>query len=213
MDTTMLTMQPTMILKENLVESRPGCFHLPSTHNRSCRTGHRCSKHPLYCPLPPGQPEGRTGTGSSAPGQDNSDVSVEIVLQNGTQCTFSYSTCQPCCNYCTKTIRSHILLYGGSVVWVHSRTGDRGVVGSNPIGSTLLRNFGNSVYPTLPVSVGGETKSRWSLLPGVNARGSKISHTGSKCVTCHGLHNSEINHSCVSHQIGCLEYTYLRNHK
>ena len=28
----------------------------------------------------------------------------------------------------------------------------------------------------------------WSLLSGVYARGSKISHTGGKCVTCRGLH-------------------------
>ena len=27
--------------------------------------------------------------------------------------------------------------------------------------------FGNSVYPTLPVSFGGDTKSSWSLLSGV----------------------------------------------
>ena len=31
-------------------------------------------------------------------------------------------------------------------------------------------------------------KSRWSLLSGVYARGSKRSHTGGKCVTCRGLH-------------------------
>ena len=37
------------------------------------------------------------------------------------------------------------------------------------------------------MSFGRYTKSRWSLLPGVYARGSKISHTGGKCVTCHGL--------------------------
>ena len=30
--------------------------------------------------------------------------------------------------------------------------------------------------------------NHWSLLPGVYARGSKISHTGGKCVTCRGLH-------------------------
>ena len=37
--------------------------------------------------------------------------------------------------------------------WLECRTGDRGVLGSNRAGSTLLRNFGNSVYPTLPVSL------------------------------------------------------------
>ena len=36
--------------------------------------------------------------------------------------------------------------------------------------------------------------------------------TGGKCITCRGLHNSEINHSCVSPRICCLEYTYL-SHK
>ena len=38
-------------------------------------------------------------------------------------------------------------------------TGDRVVLGPNPASPTLLRNFGNSVYPTLPVSFGGDTKS------------------------------------------------------
>ena len=52
----------------------------------------------------------------------------------------------------------------------------RVVLGSNPAAATLLRNFGNSVYPALPVSFGGDTKSRRFLLSGVNARGSKISH-------------------------------------
>ena len=53
---------------------------------------------------------------------------------------------------------------------------DRVVLGSNPAAATSLRNFGNSVYPALPVSFGGDTKSRRSLLSGVYARGSKISH-------------------------------------
>ena len=35
-----------------------------------------------------------------------------------------------------------------------------------------------------------DTKSRWSLLSGVYARGSKRSHTGGKCVTCTGITNS-----------------------
>ena len=51
-------------------------------------------------------------------------------------------------------------------------------------------NFGNFLYPTLPVSFGRDTKSCWSLLSGVYARGSERSHTGGKCVTCRGLHNS-----------------------
>ena len=56
-------------------------------------------------------------------------------------------------------------------------TGDRTVRGSNPIAENFsLRNFGNSVYPALPVSFGGDTKSRRSLLSGVYARGSKRPH-------------------------------------
>ena len=40
-------------------------------------------------------------------------------------------------------------------------------------------DFGNSVYPALPVPFGGDTKSRRSLLSGVYARGSKkIPHRG-----------------------------------
>ena len=56
-------------------------------------------------------------------------------------------------------------------------TGDRTVEGSNPTAEFFsLWDFGNSVYPALPVSFGGDTKSRWSLLSGVYARGSKRSH-------------------------------------
>ena len=64
-------------------------------------------------------------------------------------------------------------------------TGDRTVQGSNPTAENFsLRNFGNSVYPALPVSFGGDTKSRRSLLSGVYARGSKISHQSAlECVT------------------------------
>ena len=40
------------------------------------------------------------------------------------------------------------------------------------------------------MSFGRDTKSRWSLLFGVYARGSKISHTGGKYVTCSGLTHS-----------------------
>ena len=49
-----------------------------------------------------------------------------------------------------------------------------------------LRQF----TPHLPVSFGRDTKSRWSLLSGVYASGSKRSHTGGICVTCSGLTNS-----------------------
>ena len=50
-----------------------------------------------------------------------------------------------------------------------------------------FQNLGKFVHPTLLVSFGRDTKSRWFLLPGVYARGSKRSNTGGKCVTCCGL--------------------------
>ena len=85
--------------------------------------------------------------------------------------------------------------------------------GGSMVGGMPLRNLGKFVYPRLPVSFRCDTNSCWSLLSGVYARGSKISHTGGKCVTCHGLHilekgNSEINPpSHVSPRTGCLENT------
>ena len=48
----------------------------------------------------------------------------------------------------------------------------------------LLRNFGNFLYPTLPVSFGRDTKSRRFLLSGVYARGRNRSHQSAlECVT------------------------------
>ena len=47
-----------------------------------------------------------------------------------------------------------------------------------------LRNFGNSVYPSLPVSFGGDTKSRRSLLSGVYARGSKTKRSHQPALEC-----------------------------
>ena len=44
--------------------------------------------------------------------------------------------------------------------------------GSNPAVATSLQNFGKiSVYPTLPVSFGRDTKSSRAILSGVYARG------------------------------------------
>ena len=81
----------------------------------------------------------------------------------------------------------------GGALWpsgLERWTDDRVVLGSNPAAATSLRNFGNSVYPALPVPFGGDTKSRQSLLSGVYVGGNKRSHTGGKCVTCRGLHHS-----------------------
>ena len=60
-------------------------------------------------------------------------------------------------------------------------SGGRAVVNRGDGGSiTISQNVGNFVHLTLPVSFGRNTKSRWSLLSGVYARGSKRSHTGGK---------------------------------
>ena len=70
-------------------------------------------------------------------------------------------------------IRQFILLMRSGDRAVASRTVHRGDSGSIP-----FRNLGNFVHPHFLVSFGRDTKSRWSLLSGVYARGSKISHTG-----------------------------------
>ena len=58
--------------------------------------------------------------------------------------------------------------------WLERATDNRVVAGSNS--AEAFGNFGNFLYHTLAVSFGRDTKSRWSLLSGVYARGSKISH-------------------------------------
>ena len=74
---------------------------------------------------------------------------------------------------------------GGRVV--ERRTVNRGDGGSH---LPPFRNLGNYVhFNNLTVSFGRDTKSRWSLLSGVYARGNKRSHTAGKCVTCSGLKN------------------------
>ena len=61
-----------------------------------------------------------------------------------------------------------------------------------PFHLSPFRSLGNFVQSTLPVSFGSDTKSRWSLLSGVCARGSKRSHTGGKCVTCDSSSRPEL---------------------
>ena len=51
-----------------------------------------------------------------------------------------------------------------------------------------LGSFRNFIAATLPVSFGRDMKSRWSLLPVVHVRESKISHTGGKWVTFRGFY-------------------------
>ena len=95
----------------------------------------------------------------------------------------------------------HALNNGGTVAeWVRSldwRPGGPGFESCWRYFASELWQFHLSQRPTLPASFVGDTKSRRSLLSGVYARGSKISHTGGKCVTCHGLHNSRTTLTCV----------------
>ena len=72
-----------------------------------------------------------------------------------------------------------------ALAWAGDRTVSR--PGSNPATVTSLRNFGNSVYPALPVSFGGDTKIKavgpFYLVSMANARGSKRSHQSAlECV-------------------------------
>ena len=48
--------------------------------------------------------------------------------------------------------------------WLELSTSNRVFLGLNPAAETSLRNFGNSVYSALPVSFGGDTKSRRYLV-------------------------------------------------
>ena len=75
---------------------------------------------------------------------------------------------------------------------VERRTVNRGDGGLIPSAAvSKLRQFRSPhivIHST--VFFGRDTKSWWSLLSGVYARGSNKSHTGGKCVTCSGLTNS-----------------------
>ena len=107
----------------------------------------------------------------------------------------------------TKDIPGCLIPYiqGGAVAeWVRVSTGDRTLDGSSP---TAVNLFSSELWqfrlPRLPVSFGGDSKSRWSLLSGVYARGSKRSHQSAlECVsvvdsTSHSRHQwttLEISH-------------------
>ena len=58
----------------------------------------------------------------------------------------------------------HKSMWGAVAQWLESKTGDREVLGSNPLAQ--LRNFGNSVYAAFPVYIGRDTKTkRHQLVP------------------------------------------------
>ena len=81
---------------------------------------------------------------------------------------------------------------------------------SDHVSSTFhLALYYSVYYASLSSSAGLMTEMSW-----VRATGTKISHIEGKCVTCRGLHNSEIkNKFCVSPRMGSFEYTYLRPKK
>ena len=78
---------------------------------------------------------------------------------------------------------------------------------------TWLSTLHNFFY-CVSVSFGGDTKSRRSLLSGVYATGSKISHTGGDCVTCRGRHILwavlllVFLNTCSVTSTGCTDATY-----
>ena len=79
--------------------------------------------------------------------------------------TYAWQACYIRCKNLALNIRESVSLMGR---------------GSSVVGASL-RNYGKFVFPTL-LCLLDET------LTGVYARGSKRSHTGGKCVTCHELH-------------------------
>ena len=67
--------------------------------------------------------------------------------------------------------------------WLALATGRCGS-GSNPTAENFASELWQFRLPALPVSFGGDTQSRGSLVSGVYARGSKISHQSAlECVT------------------------------
>ena len=84
---------------------------------------------------------------------------------------------------------------GARQLSVKQTTDDRVVAGSNPSGtaSKLGHMF---IYPTLPVSFVGPFTSMPGEVKDPHAEGVNVTWTP----------NSEINHSCVSPRMGCLEY-------
>ena len=80
-------------------------------------------------------------------------------------------------------------VWGAVAQWLERATDNRVVAGWNP--AEAVWKLGNFLYPwpTLPVSFGRDTKSRWSLLSGVYARGSKRPHQSAlEMCNCRGLH-------------------------
>ena len=114
-------------------------------------------------------------------------------------CEYGYVTVNHTC------VKGDYMESGGCAVG--RRTVNRGDdVSMPPTAVSKLRQFRSP--PHLPVSFGKDTKSRWSLLSSVYARGSKRSHTGGKCITCSRFINyTEEQLLCVNPSLDCLEVT------
>ena len=97
--------------------------------------------------------------------------------------------------YCNSVMRAQCRNDDAKIVAISIHT--RGSHGRHGRAQTINQGDCGSIPPMavsklrqLPMSFGSDTKTQRSLLSGVYARGSKISHTGGKCVTCSGLTNS-----------------------
>ena len=88
----------------------------------------------------------------------------------------------------------------------------REVAGSNPTGVASIHRQVH--LPPHGLCVSEETLKAVGPFYPVSMPGEVKDPTGPKNVSCHGLRilekdNSEINHSCVSLRVDCLEYMYI----
>ena len=79
------------------------------------------------------------------------------------------------------------------VLWLEHLTGDQEDGGSIP--PTAVSKLGQFRSPHFACALGRDSKSHWSLLPGVYAKGSKRSHIGDKFVTCRLVGKSQTGKS------------------
>ena len=109
-------------------------------------------------------------------------------------------------NRCTPVIVAALIDY-----WL--RTNDHRNNPAQACDVIRCKNLALNIRDCLSLSFGGDTKSRWSLLSGVYARGSKRSHQSAlemcNLWTPHSNieKDNSLNHSCVSPSMGCFEYT------
>ena len=88
-------------------------------------------------------------------------------------------------NTCFNPYRESRSVVVSTLAW---RAGDLGSIPEPGMLYILGVKTWLSTLETVSLGLSEETKSCWSLLSGVCARGSKRSNAGGKCVTCRGLH-------------------------